>query len=149
MRAFGSNRDGGARAHGGCDLYAPLKTPIYAVADGVVISDAYPFYCQTYALEVNHGAFVVRYGEIHSALVKKGDKVKVGQKIALVGHLVGIKVPSDMCHFEMFAGTATGPLSTSKDTARRKDKVPFKRRADLMDPTPFLNEWKKSLPQKG
>lgn len=33
---FGMTRDGGARAHAGLDLDAPVGTPVFAVADGVV-----------------------------------------------------------------------------------------------------------------
>ena len=149
-RAFGSNRDGGSRAHAGCDLYYPVQTIIFAVADGKVIRGPYPFYCQTFALEIDHGSFIVRYGEIAkgSALVKKGDKVKAGQKIAKVGHLVGITVPSDMLHLEMYSGTGKGPLSVSGPASakRQGDDVPYKRRSDLIDPTPFLNAWKQALP---
>ena len=36
-KAFGSDRDDGKRAHAGCDLIAPVGTPIYAVADGTII----------------------------------------------------------------------------------------------------------------
>ena len=147
-RAFGANRDGGARAHGGCDLIFPVGTVIHAVADGVVIQDAYGFYCGTKALEVDHGTFTVRYGEIGSAMVKKGDKVKCGQKIAKVGHLVGITVPSDMLHFEMYAGTLKGNLTAfGAKSAKRKD-VPTSAAPISIDATAYLNEWKKSLPPK-
>lgn len=148
-RAFGANREGGARAHGGCDLIFPVGTAIHAVADGTVIQDPYEFYLGSYALEVDHGKFIVRYGEIAkgSATVKKGDKVKLGEKIAKVGILKGSK--SSMLHMEMYAGTGKGPLTTrGKDSAKRADGVPFKRRADLLDPTPFLNAWKKNLPSE-
>ncbi|WP_404480885.1 hypothetical protein [Novosphingobium sp. BL-52-GroH] len=36
-----------------------------------------------------------------------------------------------MLHFEMFAGTELGALST--------DTLPFRRRGDLIDPTPYLD----------
>ncbi len=60
-RAFGCDR--GGRAHAGCDLYAPLGTQIYAVADGV-IKGYHFFYWKTFALEVNHGDFSIVYGEV-------------------------------------------------------------------------------------
>jgi peptidoglycan hydrolase-like protein with peptidoglycan-binding domain len=146
-RSFGSNRSGGTRAHGGCDLYAALGTWIHAVADGEVIQGPYAFYCATYALEVHHGSFIVRYGEIQGfTTVKKGDKVKAGQRIAKVGHLVGISVPSDMLHFEMYSGKATGALTVKHGGATRADGVPFQRRSDLMDPTHHLQTWSKNLP---
>jgi len=146
-RSFGSNRSGGSRAHAGCDLYASLGTWIHAIADGEVIQGPYPFYCETYALEVHHGSFVIRYGEIQKfTTVKAGEKVKAGQRIAKVGHLVGIKVPSDMLHLEMYKGNVAGPLTQRSGGAKRADGAAFQRRSDLLDPTPFLSRWAQNLP---
>ncbi len=108
------------------------------------------FYCQTFALEVDHGDFLARYGEIQAkTTVKQGDKVRAGQQIAKVGHLIGIQVPSDMLHFELYDKSASGPL-TITDTSRskkRSDGIPFMRRKDLIDPTARLNQWQEYLPQ--
>ena len=72
--------------------------------------------------------------------------VERGQVIARVGLLVGILVPSAMLHLEMYDGSASGPLTAPESvSARRADGVPFLRRADLMDPTPFLNVWRTRL----
>ncbi|MCK6395940.1 peptidoglycan DD-metalloendopeptidase family protein [Zoogloea sp.] len=146
-RSFGSRRSGGRRAHAGCDLYAPVGRAIHAVRDGVVIRDPYAFYAQTDALEIDHGDFVIRYGEIKpDCTLRKGEHVKAGQVIARVGLLVGIQVPSAMLHLEMYDGSGTGSLTVPENlSARTADGVPFLRRADLLDPTPFLNEWRKWL----
>ncbi len=69
-RMFGCNRSG--RAHAGCDLYADIDTNIFAVGDGTIIG-YYPFYWQTYALVVDHGKFIVRYGEVQPPLSAKTD----------------------------------------------------------------------------
>jgi murein DD-endopeptidase MepM/ murein hydrolase activator NlpD len=149
-RAFASNRSNGARAHAGCDLYFKKGTWIHAIGDGTVIRGPYPFYCETFALEVDHGDFLARYGEIQAkTTVKQGDKVRAGEQIARVGHLVGIQVPSDMLHLELYDKSASGPL-TITDAARskkRSDGISFMRRKDLIDPTASLNQWKGSLPQ--
>jgi murein DD-endopeptidase MepM/ murein hydrolase activator NlpD len=148
-RAFGSNRSGGTRAHAGCDLYFPKGTWIHAIADGKVVQGPYGFYCETFALEVDHGGFLARYGEIQSETpVKAGDQVKAGQNIAKVGHLVGIAVPSDMLHLELYSKGASGPLSVheASRSKRRADGIPFYRRMDLLDPTGYLNQWKTNLP---
>ena len=147
-RAFASPRDGGARLHAGCDLYFPVGTWIHAIADGTVIRGPYAFYCQTFALEIDHGSFLARYGEIQSkTAVKAGDHVRAGQKIAQVGHLVGIQVPSDMLHLELYDKSKSGPLTvgSGSDSAMR-DGRPFMRRKDLMDPTMKLNQWRDNLP---
>jgi murein DD-endopeptidase MepM/ murein hydrolase activator NlpD len=148
-RSFGSNRSNGTRAHAGCDLYFPQGTWIYAIADGTVTNGPYPFYAKTFALEVDHGSFLARYGEIQEhTLVRKGDVITAGQKIARVGHLVEITVPSDMLHLELYSKTASGALTVDvAQSKKRADGVPFLRRKDLIDPTARLNEWKTLLPK--
>ncbi len=146
IRRFGARRSNGKRAHAGCDLYFPTGTVIHAITSGTVIADPYWFYDGTYALEIDHGGFVARYGEIKKqALVSKGDHVSPGQPIAKVGNLLSIV--QSMLHLELYDKSAEGPLTvrTSK-TARTADDVPFWRRKDLIDPTPKLNVWKNNLP---
>ncbi|HET9373597.1 MAG TPA: peptidoglycan DD-metalloendopeptidase family protein [Chthoniobacterales bacterium] len=147
-RAFASPRAGGARLHAGCDLYFPKGTPIHAIADGVVTRGPYAFYCETFAVEIDHGAFLARYGEIQGETeVSSGAAVKAGQKIARVGHLVGIQVPSDMLHFELYDKSMSGPLTVASDFgSAMKNGVPFMRRKDLIDPTLKLNQWRENLP---
>ncbi|HEX4951122.1 MAG TPA: peptidoglycan DD-metalloendopeptidase family protein [Blastocatellia bacterium] len=147
-RSFASRRSHGKRAHAGCDLYAPKGTIIHAITDGTVIRGPYPFYAGTFALEIDHGTFIARYGEIQlTNFVREGDRVKAGQPIAKVGHLINIAVPSDMLHLELYDKSAHGPLSVKSGAgAKTSDGRLFYRRKDLIDPTPKLNEWKKNLP---
>lgn len=139
-RNFGTTRPGG-RKHAGCDLYAPVGTPIHAVEDGTITSFN-AFYKGTWAIVINHGSFIVRYGECKNKMtagLAVGSKVKKGQKIGEVGKLQGL--PMSMIHFEMFSGAASGPLT---DGSRK----PFSRRSDLMDPTAALDQWaKEPLPK--
>ena len=149
-RAFGSNRNNGRRAHAGCDLYFEKGTWIYAIADGTVRRGPYPFYCETFALEVDHGEVLARYGEIQkTTTVKEGDRVHAGQQIAKVGHLIGIQVPSDMLHFELYDKSASGPLTITdaNRSKKRSDGIPFMRRTDLIDPTSRLDQWQVRLPK--
>ncbi len=147
-RSFASNRSGGTRAHAGCDLYFPQGTWIHAVADGTVVRGPYAFYAQTHAIDVDHGAFLARYGEIQRIdAVTAGTRVQVGQRIARVGHLIGIVVPSDMLHLELYDKSATGDLNQPAESSKRRaDGIPFRRRKDLIDPTSKLNIWKANLP---
>ena len=147
-RAFGSRRAGGARLHAGCDLYFPRGTSIHAIADGVVTRGPYAFYAETFALEIDHGSFLARYGEIQSNTeVRAGASVRAGEKIARVGHLVGIQVPSDMLHLELYDKSMSGPLTVGSGSgSAMRNGVPFMRRKDLIDPTTKLNEWRANLP---
>lgn len=147
IRRFGARRSGGARAHAACDLYFPVGTTIHAITSGTVRDDPREFYQGTDALEIDHGSFIARYGEIKkgSSTLRKGDRVSPGQPIAQVGKLN--KITNSMLHLELYDKTADGPL-TVKNNSTKKDAngVPFMRRRDLIDPTEKLNEWKNNLP---
>ncbi len=170
---FGQTRNTD-RLHAACDLYGTSGEPILAIADGTVISVSF-FYYDTYQITIEHDfeivkghKLVVRYGEVHknNILVKTGQKVKQGQKIAEMGLLIPYVYQPypdkrGMLHFEMYTGEATGNLSqdveyddmlyyksdderlTSKSNyyANRK----FKRRKDLINPLYYLNEMIKNL----
>ena len=146
MRAFGSRRSHGARAHAGCDLYFPVGTTIHAITAGTVTRGPYEFYEGTYALEVDHGTFLARYGEIQkSAMVRQGDRVSAGQPIAKVGKLNSIT--NSMLHLELYDKSATGDLTVrNNQTKKTANGVPFMRRRDLIDPTAKLNVWKNDRP---
>lgn len=146
IRRFGARRSGGARAHAGCDLYFPEGTIIHAITAGRVTLGPYLFYQGTYALEVDHGTFLARYGEIQqSTFVRQGDQVTAGQQIAKVGNLIGIT--NSMLHLELYDKSATGSLTVKNNqTAKTASGLPFWRRKDLIDPTPKLNVWKNNLP---
>lgn len=124
-REFGASRDGGHRRHAANDLVEYPGNPVYAVADGRII-DYYEFYYSSYAVVVDHGGFVVRYGEISDLWkgLQVGDYVKAGQKIGVVSYL-------HMLHFEKFRGTHYGPLTNRRN-------FPYQRREDLVKPTEFL-----------
>lgn len=146
-RSFGSNRAKGKRAHAGCDLYAPIGTTVHAITDGTVVRGPEPFYAGTFAIEIDHGTFLARYGEVQgTAFIRKGDTVTAGQPIAKVGRLVGIVVPSAMLHLELYDKSAHGPLTVGAAEGKISNGRPFMRRKDLIDPTPKLNEWKNNLP---
>jgi murein DD-endopeptidase MepM/ murein hydrolase activator NlpD len=138
MRRFKASRSGG-RLHAACDLYRVKAEQISSVTGGTVIRDRYYFYEGTYALEIKHdGGKVVRYGEINGTSatgVSQGKTVKAGQTVGYMG-----KVNSNCCepmlHFEMYSGTASGALTQSGNS--------FRRRSDLIDPSAYLTEWEKA-----
>lgn len=75
------------RPHNGIDLTAPLNTNIYATADGVVIEANYTSGGYGRKIIIDHGfGYKTLYGHCHKILVEKGQKVKRGEVIGLVGN---------------------------------------------------------------
>jgi murein DD-endopeptidase MepM/ murein hydrolase activator NlpD len=78
--------NGRSALHTGLDYPAPVGTPIYAAAGGIVVVREYhPQYGNM--IEIDHGKdLVTRYAHASRLLVNKGDLIKSGQKIAEVGN---------------------------------------------------------------
>ncbi len=76
---------GRSALHTGLDFPAETGTAIVAAAGGVVVTQEYnPAYGNM--VEIDHGnQLVTRYAHASKVLVKKGDLIKRGQKIAEVG----------------------------------------------------------------
>jgi len=142
-RYFGAFRTK-TRKHGGCDIIKPVGEQIHAVADGVLVHEETFFYNNTWYVTFQHGPYLIRYGEImHGSTnhAKRGWKVKKGQVIAKVGQLInkdGTK-GSSMLHFEMYA-------HGNDHSGLRTETGPYMRRADIMNPGPFLDKWVHNLP---
>ena len=94
--------------HSGLDISARIGTPVIATADGVVST-----YGKTHGygnlLTINHGyGFKTRYGHLSKILVKKGQAVKRGDTIALVGNTGRSTGPH--LHYEVYVdGIPTNP----------------------------------------
>ena len=88
----------------GYPRHAPTGTPILAAAGGVVVTQEYhPAYGNM--IEVDHGnELVTRYAHASIVLVKKGDLVRRGQKLAEVGTTGRSTGPH--LHFEVLLGGA-------------------------------------------
>jgi len=85
---FGYRKDplNGKRVfHDGLDVVGPVKSPVLATADGVVTFAAWDGGLG-WAIAIEHGhGYMTRYGHNHKLLVKKGDRVRRGDVIALEG----------------------------------------------------------------
>lgn len=93
---------GYGRFHGGCDFTAPHGTPIQATAAGTVVkSDWLGGYGKV--IEIDHGnGLKTLYAHCSELLVKKGEAVAKGQKIATVG-TTGLS-SGPHCHYEVRLG---------------------------------------------
>lgn len=75
-----------SRAHEGLDVTAPMGTPIEAPAKGTVVQAGWEAgYGNT--VTINHGyGIVTRFAHASRIVVRVGDKVERGERIALVGN---------------------------------------------------------------
>lgn len=75
-----------ARPHEGIDVTAPMGSPIEAPAAGVVIDAGWETgYGNTVTIDHGYG-IVTKFAHASKLLVKRGDRVSRGQRIALVGN---------------------------------------------------------------
>lgn len=137
---FGGRRANGARKHAGIDLVVGTGQPVYAIKDGTVVNVLSPKWCSycpsnNAAVFIDHGEYVVNYGEVWPVYVKQGDAVKAGQKI---GEVSG----TTMLHFEMYP---PGTTVNSNWVFDQKTQSYFWNRTPAMNPTEFLKRLKKKV----
>jgi murein DD-endopeptidase MepM/ murein hydrolase activator NlpD len=125
--------------HEGIDFAAPTGTPIHAAAGGVVLTaERHPEYGNV--VEIDHGnQLMTRYAHASRIVVKAGDLIKRGQKIAEVGSTGRSTGPH--LHFEVhskgvaqnpskFLFAPGGPLRAQTASAARTDPQPLAAAAD-------------------
>lgn len=143
---FDWRREGGARIHAGCDLYAPLESDVVAVDAGTVVEISYKYAKHTKAIAVYHEKIgIIRYGELVSIpeeFFKVGAKVEKGGLV--IGKVGQVAKVSPMLHFELFDGSGSGRLTNTVDKIEYKNAdvqkdANYERRADLMNPTKLLD----------
>lgn len=72
--------------HNGIDIALPAGSPVYAMADGIVLLAVDTFYYSGTNILIDHGDGLNSfYLHLKKLFVKNGDTVKVGQKIGEVG----------------------------------------------------------------
>jgi murein DD-endopeptidase MepM/ murein hydrolase activator NlpD len=99
---------GGRRNHKGLDLAAPMGTPVYAPADGLVArADWFSSYGNY--IQIEHGGELqTRYGHLSGFAVHAGDRVHKGDLIGYVGTTGRSTGPH--LHYEVrVAGEAVDP----------------------------------------
>ncbi|NQV02899.1 MAG: M23 family metallopeptidase [Bacteroidia bacterium] len=96
--------------HEGVDFTAPVGTEIYAAGNGVVIKAGRNFGGYGNRVVVDHGyTYSTLYAHMSKILVRKGDKVKRGQVIGLVGNTGKSTAPH--LHYEVRKnGIAMNPI---------------------------------------
>ncbi|HEU0310362.1 MAG TPA: M23 family metallopeptidase [Sphingomicrobium sp.] len=105
---------GGAARHQGIDLAAPVGTPIYATADGIVSDAGYNSGGYGNLIKLDHGRGIeTRYGHLSRVLVRPGQHVARGQMIGHMGS-TGRSTGSHL-HYEVrIDGRAVNPIPFMK-----------------------------------
>jgi murein DD-endopeptidase MepM/ murein hydrolase activator NlpD len=98
------------KMHTGIDFGAPMGTPVYSTADGVVVQADTAVLGYGHLLVVDHGyGYHTRYAHLSKFVAKIGDRVKRGEKIALVGSTGTSTAPH--LHYEVLRrGTQINPV---------------------------------------
>lgn len=120
--------------HGGIDISVPSGTSVYAGADGVVSIAEYSSSAGNYIM-INHGGgFSTVYMHNSKLLVKVGDQVKRGQRIALSGSTGWSTGPH--CHFGVRKdGKYVNPVPYLKGESE-EGETDYSDEGDTTDETP-------------
>jgi murein DD-endopeptidase MepM/ murein hydrolase activator NlpD len=96
--------------HAGLDFAAPIGTPIYATADGVVTDAGYNEGGYGNSVVINHGfGYETLYGHMYRVKARRGQRVKRGEVIGYVGSTG--KSTGPHCHYEVHrSGNAVDPV---------------------------------------
>ncbi len=113
--------------HNGVDFAMPTGTAILATGDGVVTRVMSHPYAGKY-VEIQHGSqYLTRYLHLHRILVKRGQTVKRGERIALSGNTGRSTGPH--LHFELHVrGRPVNPITANIPMAA---SVPKDKRTDF------------------
>lgn len=98
------------KMHHGIDFAAPIGTPIYSAADGVIDNVEVSFTGYGKKVEIDHGfGYRTRYAHMHMFVVRHGQRVKRGDLIGYVGD-TGLSTAPHL-HYEVFInGAQVNPI---------------------------------------
>ncbi|MGR5283460.1 peptidoglycan DD-metalloendopeptidase family protein [Photobacterium damselae] len=136
---------GRRQPHNGVDFAVPHGTPVLATGDGVVVLTTNHPYAGRYIV-IQHGTnYKTRYLHNSKILVKKGQRVHRGQKIALSGSTGRVTGPH--IHYELLIRnkpvnpmSANIPMATSVPSKEKKDFEQMVTRYNQMIKDPMLAE---------
>lgn len=119
--------------HPGIDFGAPKRSPVYATADGVVVSTSNTANGYGLAVDIQHGfGYETKYAHLSEVKVQPGQKVKRGDLIALTGNSGLSKGPH--LHYEIkINGEKVDPVDYFYSDLSPEQYVSFKRQANQVN----------------
>ncbi|WP_203294550.1 M23 family metallopeptidase [Luteirhabdus pelagi] len=102
---WGATRDGGRRSHEGVDIFAPRGTPVVAATDGRVSSTGNRGLGgnQVWLREGLFGGSLY-YAHLDSIIAIRGQRVKKGDTLGLVGNSGNARTTAPHLHFGIYKG---------------------------------------------
>jgi murein DD-endopeptidase MepM/ murein hydrolase activator NlpD len=98
------------KMHTGIDFAAPIGTPIYATADGLVKEVSIKFSGYGKMIMIDHGfGYETRYAHLHEFAVRQGQKVKRGDLIGYVGN-TGLSTAPHLHYEVLLNGAMINPV---------------------------------------
>ncbi|MEX2372112.1 MAG: M23 family metallopeptidase, partial [Bacteroidales bacterium] len=85
--------------HKGIDFKAPRGTPVFATANGVIVTSEYHSRYGKLVIIKHQEPFVTLYAHLDDLMVAVGETVKIGQQIGTVGN-TGLSTGSHL-HYEV------------------------------------------------
>ncbi|MCS3455094.1 murein DD-endopeptidase MepM/ murein hydrolase activator NlpD [Aeromonas sp. BIGb0405] len=124
---------GKVRPHNGIDYVAPVGTPIMASGSGSVVAAGYNQFNGNYVFIKHAGNYVTKYLHLSKRTVNKGQRVKQGQTIGLLGSTG--RVTGAHLHYEfLVAGVHKNPRTLTlpqAETLSGRELSQFKAQALL------------------
>lgn len=98
------------KMHTGIDFAASIGTPIYATADGKVITVDVKFSGYGKLIEIDHGfGYRTRYAHMHEFAVRSGQNIKRGDLIGYVGN-TGLSTAPHLHYEVLINGSQVDPV---------------------------------------
>jgi murein DD-endopeptidase MepM/ murein hydrolase activator NlpD len=98
------------KMHSGIDFAASIGTPIYATADGKVVSVDVKFSGYGKLVEIDHGfGYRTRYAHMHDFAVRAGQSVRRGDLIGYVGN-TGLSTAPHLHYEVLINGSQVDPV---------------------------------------
>lgn len=121
--------------HNGTDWAAPTGTPVLATGDGVVTLTLNHPYAGKYVVLQHGSTYTTRYLHLSQILVKKGQRVSRGQRIALSGATGRVTGPH--IHYEFIVrGRPVNPVTANIPMANsvpKAEMAQFKAKRDKLN----------------
>ncbi|MBD3397557.1 peptidoglycan DD-metalloendopeptidase family protein [Candidatus Micrarchaeota archaeon] len=111
------------KKHNGVDYGAPRGTPVVSVAKGRVIFSGWSKGYGKYVKIRHKNGIETRYGHLSKRFVKKGQYVKQGQKIGLVGS-TGLSTGPHLDFQFLMAGKHIDPLKMKYASSKNRNRIP-------------------------